>query len=233
MMYGYGFRPNNRLFSGGGGGNPLLNNLIVGYNADNNTDDILGVNNGVLINGATYGTGKINQAFDFDGVNDYMTTGSRVGFSNDENFTFSAWVYFDAVLNRTIITNGELTEGAGMGSWSDGASRKLALLKGNGSGRSIASTTTLVTGQWYHLVIVHTPYDGVSDNVFFYVNNVADGSDTFDIGTSTINQNQYIGTDTGNAVFFNGQVDMAYIFNKALSTDERSELYNGGAGLQL
>jgi hypothetical protein len=234
-MYGYGnmISPTNRIFgSGGATPNPLLSKLLVGYNADNNTNDVLGVNNATLINGATYGVGKINEAFSFDGVNDYATTGSRVGFSNNQNFTFSAWVKFNAVLNRGFFTNGDTSNGATMGTWNPGGGRKLSLLKGQGSAQSFANTT-LNTGQWYHLVIVHTPYNGVSDNVFFYVNNVADGSDTFNIGTSTVDQNQYLGSKTDLGTYFNGLIDIAYIFDDSLSTDEISELYNGGTGLQL
>ena len=74
-MYGYGFRNISRSILAGGGGasNPLWNGLQAYYTADNTPNDALGTYNGVLTNGATYGTGIINQGFSLDGVNDYVS----------------------------------------------------------------------------------------------------------------------------------------------------------------
>ena len=43
------------------------------YTADNTANDATcNGYNGTLVNGATYGTGKINQGFALDGINDYV-----------------------------------------------------------------------------------------------------------------------------------------------------------------
>jgi Concanavalin A-like lectin/glucanases superfamily len=44
--------------------------LVAGGMGDAN--DIQGSNNGTLLNGATFGPGKVGQAFSFDGINDYV-----------------------------------------------------------------------------------------------------------------------------------------------------------------
>lgn len=213
-------------------GNPLWDDLLAYYTADNTSNDSLGNYNGTLVNGATYGTGIINQGFSLDGTNDYIDIGSRQIFNNTQSFTYSAWIYADLIRNRSIITGGNTTSGGGsLGIWSDGISRKLALLVGPGTSQFIGDTT-LVTSTWYHLVAVHTPYDGVSDNVQLYLNGSEDGSGILNIGTSTASFNQYIGSATNGASYFDGIIDEASIWVRDLSSSEVTELYNGGSGKQ-
>lgn len=47
--------------------------LVSWWPGDNSALDIVGTNNGTLMNGATFAAGKVGQAFSFDGVNDYVT----------------------------------------------------------------------------------------------------------------------------------------------------------------
>src|SRR3989304_5996219 len=44
--------------------------MVSWWGGDGNAFDIIGANNGTLMNGATYAAGKVGQAFSFDGVND-------------------------------------------------------------------------------------------------------------------------------------------------------------------
>ena len=211
----------------------IWNGLLSYYRADGTPNDQTGNYNGVLTNGATYGTGKINQGFSFDGVNDYVNIGSRQIFNNTQSFTFSCWINANQIRNRMLITNADTTGGgANLSIWSDGVSRKLALIGGNGSGDQTFGNTTLSTSTWYHLVAVHTPYDGVNSNVTFYVNGTVDGTGMFDAGTSLSVGNQYIGTNTTFGGFFNGIIDEIGIWNKALKSSEVEELYNEGNGFQ-
>src|SRR5262245_2024985 len=46
--------------------------IIGWWNAEGNARDIVGANNGSLENGATFGTGMVGQAFQFDGINDFV-----------------------------------------------------------------------------------------------------------------------------------------------------------------
>jgi hypothetical protein len=211
----------------------LWNGLLAYYRADGTSNDQTGNYNGVLTNGTTYGTGKINQGFSLDGVNDYVDIGSRQIFNNTQSFTFSCWINANQIRNRLLITNANTTGGgANLSIWSDGVSRKLALIGGNGSGNQTFGNTTLSTSTWYHLVIVHTPYDGVNSNVTFYVNGSNDGTGIFDAGTSSDVANQYIGTNTTFGGFFSGIIDEIGIWNKALKSSEVEELYNEGNGNQ-
>src|SRR5215472_10212416 len=48
--------------------------MVSWWPGDGNTDDIQGTNNGTLHNGATFAPGMVDQAFSFDGIDDYVQT---------------------------------------------------------------------------------------------------------------------------------------------------------------
>ena len=213
-------------------GNPLWNDLLAYYTADNTGNDALGSYDLTLYNGVTYTTGIINNGFSFDGVNDYaQTTATRVGHGNSDSFTISCWANSSNIRNRGLVVDGDTVDGATLGIWSDGVSRKIALLKGQASAQCFGNTT-LSNSTLYHLVAVHTPYDGVSANVQFYVNGSPDGSAIFDIGTPSVATVKQVGTRSDQAAFFTGMIDEVGIWSRELTASEVTDLYNSGAGLQ-
>ncbi|MBK6724214.1 MAG: hypothetical protein IPG58_13405 [Acidobacteria bacterium] len=54
-------------------------NGVSWWKGNGDPNDTFGINNGVLINGAGYATGKVGQAFDLRGSNDYLQVASPVG----------------------------------------------------------------------------------------------------------------------------------------------------------
>ena len=228
-MYGYGFRPNNRLFSGGGGANPLWNGLVAYYTADNTPNDATGNGyNGTLTNGATYATGKINSGFSFDGVNDYVNIATSFGqsFSAPASaHSYSAWIYPTSVTGYNfIINNGTGTIGTSM------------LLNGNrisfffrGGTNQNSSNVTIPINTWTLVTVV---YNGAG-SVSFYKNGVFDVAKTSSwaetAGTATTNIGSYVKANH----FFDGIIDEVGAWNRALTSDEVIELYNGGSALQF
>jgi len=218
-----------RMIGGGGTvANPVWDGLQGYWNADNNPNDSKGTYNGTLVNGAGYGIGKINEGFELDGVSQHLTTGVRLGFSNTDTHTYSVWAKIDEIKNRGLVTNCDLTIGSSLGIWNSG---KLTLLKGSVQAQSYG-TTTLTTGTFYHLAITHDVFDGVTANVKFYVNGVADGANIFDIGVSVTPRTQIIGSALTLPSYFNGTLDEIGIWDRVLTPTEITELYNSGAGLQ-
>src|SRR5438093_2346371 len=51
---------------------PPPSGLVAWWSADGTANDIAGTNTGTLQNGATFGSGKVDQAFSLDGVDDYV-----------------------------------------------------------------------------------------------------------------------------------------------------------------
>src|SRR6056297_3581873 len=76
----------------------LTPSLTSYYSLEETSGDVIdshGTNNGTN-NGATRGvTGKINNAFDFDGSNDYVDTGNKFTDTTTE-FSVSVWMKMDS-----------------------------------------------------------------------------------------------------------------------------------------
>lgn len=68
--------------------NPVPSDMISWWKAENNGNDIIGINHGTLMNGVTFAIGKVGKAFSFDGVDDYVEmTGSNIGDFGNNPFT--------------------------------------------------------------------------------------------------------------------------------------------------
>lgn len=208
--------------------NPLWSNLKAYWTGDSTPNDAKGIYNGTLVNGATYGTGKINNGFSFDGINDYVdipTFGASFSASTSA-FTISAWVNVPNLgIDRVIFNNGN----AGMGI--------LFTIRANGfgfyyqGGTSVVQTTTsLPTNTWVYLA---GSYNGAG-TFKLYQNgsllNTFTGRSWVD-GTGTCTT--YIGT-YGAGVYgnFNGIIDELGTWTRELTATEITELYNSGSGKQ-
>ena len=145
--------------------------------------------------------------------------------------TFGAWVMANTLgsMNRGII---------GKGTWIDGNSYSLLwnkngyfefLINDHGTARYIdANTATYNPGQWY-FVVCRMQKNGAC-NIF--VNGVKQ-ADTENYS------NNYIAGGTGNFTigrdltwngYWDGIIDMAFVFNRALSDSEIANIYNNGFG---
>src|SRR3989338_5976472 len=68
--------------------------LVAHWKFEGNANDSAGTNNGTLVNGPTFTTGKIGQALSFDGQNDRVSIGSPAPLDNLNAKTISFWMNF-------------------------------------------------------------------------------------------------------------------------------------------
>ncbi|MDZ7369489.1 MAG: DUF1349 domain-containing protein [candidate division KSB1 bacterium] len=69
--------------------------LVSWWPGENNANDIQSSNHGALQNGATFATGKVGQAFSFDGVDDYVSVPDNTNWDFGMNdFTIDLWLIF-------------------------------------------------------------------------------------------------------------------------------------------
>ena len=69
--------------------------LVSWWPGDGNANDIRGGNNGTLQGGVTFAAGKVEQAFSFDGVDDFISIPVAANLGMTSAYTFDAWVKFD------------------------------------------------------------------------------------------------------------------------------------------
>jgi hypothetical protein len=211
----------------------LWNNLRAYYKADNTTNDAKGTANGTLVNGATYGTGIINQGFSLDGVAAYIGFSNVLNFDGSAPFSFSWWVKLNSTSYN--VNFGKFAGGFyGYEIANSGGNIRLYMASGSGT-LDLTSNCGVTSGNWFHIVLT---YDGskTASGVKFYSNGIlktnnapATNNLTGSIATTG---NLSIGCRTGGSFFVNGVMDEIGVWDKVLTATEVTELYNSGNGKQ-
>jgi len=72
------------------------------FDASTGTDDSGNGHTGVVLNGATFGTGKVGKTLILDGVNDYISVGTGSDLSSN-TITIEAWFKRASTNTRDVI----------------------------------------------------------------------------------------------------------------------------------
>lgn len=206
--------------------------MVSWWKAENNAEDSIGINNGTLINGATFTTGMVGQAFSFDGWDDYVTVPDSPSLDVTTQFTLDAWVYpkgdlggypEDAIISKVGGLGGN--NGYQLGLTPDGANWKVYCIfnaDGEGWPANIVVGGTVINNAWHHITC---SYD--NNDLKIYVNGIIAG--TKDVGAkSVVNSSSTlrISGDDNNHAYFHGYIDEAEVFNRALTDEEIQGIYN-------
>lgn len=170
-------------------------------------------------NGITYGTvqtndrySNLNGAFTFDGIDDYIDLGNWFNFSD---FSISLWINPNVQKgNATIIDNNAW----GNINWICEAISDYQL---NGYNFRNSSTFYPPTNQWSHLIL-----ESFGGHILVYLNNilVSTKSEVINYGRPvSLNLGRWI---CDNTRFWKGTMDEVGIWDRALSQQEISALFN-------
>lgn len=195
---------------------------------DGNSNDSAGTNHGTHSGVPLYVPGKIGQAVDLNGINDFIDLPDPVGRTRET--TISAWVNWDGGGDwQRVFDFGSgtlqylfLTPKAG------GGGVRLALFDPI-NGKNVeyqANGPTLSTGQWVHLAAV------LRENYMtLYVNGQAVGTGFIPGGGPAIfpATNNYIGKSQFADPYFNGRVDDFQVHARAFSGPEVWSLWGQSA----
>ncbi|MFH1521798.1 MAG: LamG domain-containing protein [archaeon] len=202
---------------------------IVGFwRFEDDAEDFAGDNDGTIYGNPVFieGRNDMGKALSFDGVVDYVDCGNEDSLDITNEITISAWVKPEGTIPpETMIVarvnaTGINTDWRFMANvYQDNNGVNWGFRVRTSASESVANSE-LTSGSWYHLVVT---YDRAT--VRFYLNGVADGTDsqTSALGTSHPVQ---IARGVGYAQkYFNGTIDEVMIYNRALSGEEVEELY--------
>jgi hypothetical protein len=155
------------------------------------------------------------RALEFDGVTDYLDTGSNIPISTDK-WTLAVWIN----INTTPASNADNIISAG-GTYSSNylgfdTNRKLTIYDlGNTTYRD--SNTALNLNTWYRVVY---SYDGAG-TLTFYVNGVADGTATLaTAGDDDDLYIRYVGMLSNSTRFFDGMMSDLQAWDLAWTADD-------------
>src|SRR3989338_5502171 len=206
-----------------------------------NAPDCSGNNNvGTLTGGPTKTVGKVGQALNFDGSNDYVNVGtvSTLNFERTDSFSLSSWISMNALpafqyrfvgrqsetasYNRGYILEIDSTGNFHFSLQSDSNPANLLRVK--------TSSTFTSLGVFYNVVVT---YNGSSapSGVHIYVNGVDQALTTVTNSLTTSTQDAAVPFHIGNrdsatgGSVMNGKIDEVRIYNRALSSSEVERLY--------
>ena len=179
-------------------------------------------------------TGIINKSYYFDATDDRIIVPHSSTLSPSGDMSFAAWVKgttvdgaFIVIMNKDAVTsNRQFTFAIDNYKYP-----RLYFFSSSGySGR--LSNTKVMDGNWYYIVATYTASNGL---INFYVNgSLANGTQdaTTSGGMNSGTADMWVGYRSyGSATRMYGNYDQLAIWNKLLSTDEISLLYNSGNGL--
>jgi hypothetical protein len=210
--------------------------LVSWWPGDGNAHDIVGTNDGTLLNAVTFAPGKVGQAFSLNGVNQYVNVGSSTTF-DVLNFTIDAWVHVDPATNvgekRVISRDDVLVAGSNRQLFDLKSSSPFA--SGGASGHAVfsilkagalsdASAPAPLTAGWHHLAGVR-----FGSTIALYVDGVSVANTTTPItGTISPVAPLVLGqvSPAYNGEFFSGLIDEVEIFDRALSASEIQAVFN-------
>jgi hypothetical protein len=215
--------------------------LVSWWSGNNHPFDLISLNNGTLTNGLTYtASGKVQQAFSFDGTDDalVMTTTALNGAYNQ--FTIDAWVFPTSRGNLKTIISKSNTDGFALRANGDG--NLVFYMQTSGGSYNVtfshATLLPLPLDTWTHVAIV---YDGVTYNeIACFVNGALVGSvsasgtvsNTLNASTCLMIGNEpdvcNVQTEEGLDFSWAGRLDEIEFFNRALFLTEIQAIYNAG-----
>jgi len=186
-------------------------------NASDSVGSITLTNN----NTATYSAGKISNGLNLAGASSqYMTASS---FTITAAFSLSMWVK-----NTATGVNGYMFSSPTISSTDcvDIAMRTDNKFSYSNFLVEVVSASTLSAGTWYHIVVTS---DGT--NSVLYLNGVSDATSAGVGHTSSAQTYNFGRRADNNSAHFNGSLDEAGIWDRALTSTEITSLYNSGSGL--
>jgi hypothetical protein len=189
--------------------------------------DSAGDNDGGLQGDPNWVSGYIgSHALEFDGADDYIAVSADSNL-NVQYVTMSAWVRVHETDPGThnFILNRQMTDPGTYTLWVRASDNKWGAqvrLQGSESTGRIIVSNNAVTGEWTH---VCATYDG--DKLKLYIESVR--QDDVDDTNGTIDTDNpgvlTIGAHPTPASYFNGSIDDARIYNRALIAEEVQQLY--------
>ena len=167
--------------------------------------------------------GKVGQAFNFDGTDDWISAGSTG--ANLSEGSVALWVYKTTTSGTRSAIDLRIDGSNETAIDTYTVSSLRVSYSAGGTQKQFTLTEVSALNTWYHVVAT---WSKSADQVKVYVNGVQSGSTQTGLGTisgSTITN--YIGNDPwGN--YWQGNLDDVRVYNRALSASEALQLYNQG-----
>lgn len=210
----------------------LIDNLISYWKMDEASGDAVdshGTNTLTDQNTVGSAAGKINNGRDFerDSVEHFTHTDNASLSTGDIDFTFAFWFKPETVVDfEWILAKDDLSSNRDYGFYSD-ASGTVYFYVVTGSSVQVPSNVNISAGTWYHIVGWH---DSVNNEIGIAINAGTAATQAHSLGVNDTTAGFCIGGASGTNTA-DGIIDEVGFWKRVLTSQERTDLYNGGAGL--
>lgn len=192
-------------------------------------DSSVNNNDGTLVNGPTWTTGKIGNALSFDGVNDYVSIADSDSLDLSGQFTLSLWYKPRSNIGVQSIfgkNNGNIYSENSYGLMQSSSWLYFKVDDIN-NGNLAPNWGPLSNGEWYHLAGV---FDGSSATVYVDGQSKASKTNSSFGSVRITSQPVYIGSLLS-SWSLNGTIDDVRVYNYALSASEILGIFNSATSL--
>jgi hypothetical protein len=212
--------------------------LVAHLKFNGNVTDSAGSNNGTVTGTTTYVTGKVDNAFSFNGSS-YVTLANESNFDFTNSVSISAWIYPTTGSTTQAIIGKVLTSGtySTIFLMRMNTSNELSFTYSSGTGgvfHTYDSANTISLNTWTHVVISYTY--GTASSMDMYINGVREsGSWTNGTGNVAVDSNDavaVVGANRAAVQQFNGKLDDVRIYSREIDQNEVNMIYNSGNGTE-
>jgi len=215
-----------------GGHATLTDNLVTYWTLDEASgvrEDSVGPNDLTDNNTVGSATGVNNLAASFVAANsEYLSLAGPIPAA-EQDFSISAWIKPTSATLRVIFNSAHGGGGGGAGHWQAYRSNGNKLVLGADGSGDVGGTATIDGTSWVSVILVYTTSDKTLKS---YVNSILDATA---VGTGggvyTATDTFRIGAQTSGSFPYDGLMDEIGLWSRVLTAQERTDLYNGGAGL--
>jgi hypothetical protein len=215
----------------------LVNGLVAYYPFCGNANDQSGSGLNGVVNGATLTIdrfGNSNNAYSFNGTSNYIEVQDNNLLDLTNNYTISAWIKINEFCNQTdlnssIIKKERLIGGTGYGLGISSNGGIVDEFNNTSSNAPVYTNSVINASVWAQIISVH---DGSTRKIYFNGNLI--DTQAFNNSLIVSSQNLFIGKEFSGNIggggytnrYFNGIIDDIGIWNRALTQQEITQLFN-------
>jgi hypothetical protein len=208
---------------------------LVGYWPFNgNANDESGNGNNGTVNGTSLTTdrfGNTNKAYSFNGTSNFISVSNNNSLQTPNAISVNSWVQFSGpgLGSSRLISKGWSPNGIEVHTETS-TNHKIRYGGGfNGIGYGPISQTTLADNQWYMVTTIDN-----SNVKYIYINGTLEDSLVHNYGSVPVSTiDLYFGKNSQNATdYLDGKLDDIGIWNRSLTQQEVTDLYNGNICFQ-
>ena len=215
--------------------------LVSWWRGEGDCLDAAGTNNGALSVGASFASGEVGQAFNFDGISGYVEVASSSNLNPAGSFTIEGWIFPRQDQLQTIIakwadTPDDLNQRSYTFNVTPNESLQFAISDWTHQWdvpfqSFYTPNNVFALNTWSHVAAV---YDQPAGARRIYVNGV-EVAERIDPPITVTNTTARVGiganlfSSTGSRGYFDGLIDELSFYSAALSTADLQAIFNAGA----